>query len=121
MDSENKGEPFPIADRKRRPQPVGVDALGPVLVLVGPLHRLVEDDHPLERRVRVRVELQQQVVGGALGVALPVVQLVALGEVELGVDRLALGLLTEDAQTGLVVETHRRDDGERPPHPLLAR
>ena len=104
---------------ERPPQPAGVDALGAVLVLVRPLRRLVEDDHPLERRVGVRVELQQEPVGLPLSVGAPVVERVALGQVELGVDLTTLRLLTEDPQPRLVVEPHRRDDAEGPARPLL--
>lgn len=101
------------------PQTVGVDALGPVLVLVRPLDRLLEDDHPLERAARIRVELQHQVVGLALGIRLPVVQLVALGEVESAVDRPPQSLLAENLQTPRVLQALGRDHGEGPPLTLL--
>ncbi len=103
---------------QRHHQALGVDAGRPVSSLVGALHLLVEEDLAPERRGLVRVELEHQLVRLLVHRALPITQLVPLGEVEPRVDLLPVRLHPEDLEALLVRQVHRRGDVEREPFAL---
>lgn len=113
-----EGAPPPDDGAQCAVEPAGVQRrLG--ALLVGPAVRLVELDAALDGRVVARVEAAHELVRLAVERRRPVAEVVPLGQVEPGVDRLALGLHPEDAQPGLVGQTDGGGDHEHEPIDLL--